>query len=116
MLIQCNIQRDGDTQMFLDKFPYLFKVRPELTGNNEDKVCPVASRSHQNYFLSLPDFCEWQPKEEQEPKEITAEDIAQMKAMQAEGKKVTEIGAAFGIPWQSVNKLLKVSNDGANAA
>ena len=118
MLIQCNIVRDGNTQVFLDKFPYVFKAQPDLTGNNEDKVCLVASKSHQNHFLSLdPDFTEWQSKADDEDDEITAEDIEDMKALKAEGKKVTEIGELYGIPWQKVNKLLKeTGNDSANAA
>lgn len=62
MLIVCKIKRDGPTHINLEKFAYVFTERPELTGGSSAKVAQVLSTSHQQYFLSLPDFEEFQPE------------------------------------------------------
>lgn len=116
MIIHCTIERDGNTQMFLDRFEYLFKPRPELTDNETDKVCQVASRSHQEKFKSMEGFKEWEAPTEQpaesSPSEITPFDIERMKEMKVAGLSVHKIAEEMiteipGLTWQKVSKLLK---------
>jgi hypothetical protein len=116
MIFQCTIEREGNTQMFLDRFEYVFKPRPELTGNDVDKVCQVASRRHQEKFASMDGFNEWKPTVEQSteagPSEITPFDIERMREMKANGLSVHKIVEELsdeipGLTWQKVSKLLK---------
>lgn len=57
MLIECLIEREGYTDVTLQRSKYEFK-----RNEHGDQVCDVLSASHSEYLLKLPDFRIYAPK------------------------------------------------------
>lgn len=53
MIILSRIHRANGTLVNLGKETYLFKARPDITGNDKDQVCEVAFEPHAKRLLQI---------------------------------------------------------------